>query len=93
MPLKRSFKAKFQREYMFFGTRSPNLRSIFKAEVELVMFLFTCMPFEGLTSAHLYMSTRNGEFDFEVHFQTTSRSNGVSAHAHVTKSQKRRKCL
>ena len=39
---------------------------------------------------YVYIS-RNGEFDFEVHFETSSRRNGVSAHAHVTKSRKRRK--
>ena len=39
MPLKCSFKAHFPRQYMFFGTRNPNLRSILKPEVELMVFL------------------------------------------------------
>ncbi len=39
MPLKCSFKAQFPRLYMFFGTRSPNLMSILKPEVELMVFL------------------------------------------------------
>ena len=39
MPLKRSFKAQVPRVYMFFGTRSSNLRSILKPEVELMVFL------------------------------------------------------
>ena len=39
MPLKCSFEAQFSRMYMFFGTRNPNLRSILKPEVELMVFL------------------------------------------------------
>ena len=39
MPLKGSFKAQVPRVYMFFGTRSPNFRSILKPEVELMVFL------------------------------------------------------
>jgi hypothetical protein len=39
MPLKRSFKAKVPRMYMFFGTGSTNLWSILKPEVELAVFL------------------------------------------------------
>ncbi len=39
MPLKCSFKAQFPRVYMFFGTMSPNLTSILKPEVELMVFL------------------------------------------------------
>ena len=39
MPLKCSVKAQVPREYMFFGTGSPNLRSILKPEVELMVFL------------------------------------------------------
>ncbi len=38
-PYKCSFKAQFPRGYMFFGTRSPNLTSILKPEVELMVFL------------------------------------------------------
>jgi hypothetical protein len=37
--LKGSFKAKAPRVYMFFGTRSPNFRSILKPEVESMVFL------------------------------------------------------
>ncbi len=39
MPSKCSFKAQFPRAYMFFGTRNPNLRTILKPEVELMVFL------------------------------------------------------
>ena len=39
MPLKCSFKAEVPRVYMFFGTGNPNLRSILKLEVELMVFL------------------------------------------------------
>ena len=39
MPLKSSVKAHVARVYMFFGTGSPNLRSILKPEVELFVFL------------------------------------------------------
>ncbi len=33
------FKGLISRLYMFFGTRNPNLRSILKPEVELLVFL------------------------------------------------------
>ncbi len=39
MSLKCNFKAQFPRVYMFFGTRNPNLRSILKPKVELMVFL------------------------------------------------------
>jgi len=39
MPLKCSFKAQIPRMYMLFGTRNPNLGSILKPEVELMVFL------------------------------------------------------
>ena len=39
MPLKRSFWAKVPRVYMFFGTGSPNFRSILKPKVDLMVFL------------------------------------------------------
>ncbi len=39
MPLKCSFKARFPRVYMFFGTRSPNLWSFLTPEVELMVLL------------------------------------------------------
>ncbi len=42
---------KFPRGYMFFGTRSPNLTSILKPEVELVLFL----------RMHSDKITKNGE--------------------------------
>ena len=73
MPLKCSFKAQFSRVYMFFGTKNPNLGSILKAEVDLMVFLYMFsnkitkkggnafrMQFEGLIS-RVYMSfgTRN----------------------------------
>ena len=68
MPLKCSFKAQFSRVYMFFGTKNPNLGSILKAEVDLMVFLYMFsnkitknggnafrMQFEGLIS-RVYMS-------------------------------------
>ena len=71
MPLKCSVKAQVPREYMFFGTGSPNLRSILKPEVELMVFLrmrsdkitkngenALKMQFEGLISACIYLSKR-----------------------------------
>ena len=39
--LKRSFKAQVPRVYMFFGTRSLQLGSILKPDVELMVFLRT----------------------------------------------------
>ena len=33
------FKGLISRMYMFFGTRNPNLRSILKPEVDLMVFL------------------------------------------------------
>ena len=39
MPLKSSVKANVARVYLFFGTESPNLRYIWKPEVELIVFL------------------------------------------------------
>ncbi len=72
MALKCSFKAQFGRVYMFFGTRNPNLTSILKPEVELMVFLrmrsnkITKTPkhvfklqFEGLIS-HVYMCFGTG---------------------------------
>ncbi len=37
--LKIHFKGLISRVYKFFGTESPNLKSIFKPEVELMVFL------------------------------------------------------
>ena len=39
MPIKCSAKAHVSRLYVFFSTGSPNLRSILKPEVELIVFL------------------------------------------------------
>ncbi len=39
MSLKYSFEGLISRVYMFFGTENPNLRSILKSEVELMVFL------------------------------------------------------
>ena len=39
MPLKHSFSAQVSCVHMFFGTGSPNLRSILKPEVNLMLFL------------------------------------------------------
>jgi hypothetical protein len=39
MPPKMRSKGLFSREYMFFGTRNPNLRFILKPEVELMVLL------------------------------------------------------
>ena len=59
------------RMYMFFGTRNPNLTSILKPEVELMVFL-------RMRSNKIMKNGKNAEF--EVRFQTGSRINGVSAH-------------
>ncbi len=37
--IKMQFEGLISRVYMFFGTRNPNLRSILKPEVELMVFL------------------------------------------------------
>ncbi len=37
--LKMQFEGLISRVYMFFGTRNPNLRSILKPEVDLMVFL------------------------------------------------------
>ena len=79
--------------YMFFGARSPNLRSILQPEVELMVFLrmrsekikkngknALKTQFKGPTSACLYVF-RYEESEFGVHFVTGSRINGASAHA------------
>ena len=78
---------------MFFGTGSPNFRSILKPEVDLMVFLrmrsdkitkngknALKTQFKGPTSACLYVF-RYEESEFEVNFETGSRTNGVSAHA------------
>ncbi len=79
--------------YRFFGTRNPNLRSILKPEVELMMFLRmrsnkntknarNCPENTVLRPNFPRVSVfRHGESEFEVHFETGSRINGVSAHA------------
>ena len=41
--LKMQFKGLISRMYMFFGTGNPNLRSILKPEVELMVFLRMCI--------------------------------------------------
>ncbi len=87
------FEGILSRTYKFFGTGNPNLRSILKPEVELMVFL----------RMHSEKITKNGdkcpqnavsrpnfpcvyvfryeESELEVHFETGSRSNGASAHA------------
>jgi len=60
MPLKCSFKAQFPRMYMFFGTTNPNLRSILKPEVELMVFL-------RMRSDKI---TKNGENALKMQFQS-----------------------
>ncbi len=93
MPLKCSFKAKFPRMYMFFGTWSPNLRFILKPKVELMVFLrmrsekitkngenTLKMQFSGPVSACIYVF-RPEKSEYMVQFETGSRFNDVSAHA------------
>ena len=67
------FEGLISRVYMFFGTRNPNLRSILKPEVELMVFLrmrsnkitkngenAPKMQFEGLVSRkYMFFCTRN----------------------------------
>jgi hypothetical protein len=84
MPLKCSVKAQVPREYMFFGAWSPNLRSILKPEVELMVFLR--MRSDKITKncekspsnavlrpnfPHVYVFWY-GESEFEVHLLTGS---------------------
>ena len=90
---KMQFEGIISRKYMFFGTRNPNFRSILKPEVELMLFLrmrsekikkngkiALKTQFKGPTSACLYVF-RYEESEYQVHFQTGSRINDVSAHA------------
>ena len=79
--------------YMFFGAGNPNLRSILKPEVELIVVLrmrsnkitkngetAIKMQFQSPISTYVYVF-RYEESEFGVHFETGSRINGVSAHA------------
>ncbi len=87
---------------MFFGTENPNLRSILKPEVELVVFLRMRSNKNVKNAEKRPQNTvlrpnfprvyvfRHGESEFEVHFETGSRINGVSAHAQQQKREKRR---
>jgi hypothetical protein len=72
---------------MFFGARSSNVTSILKSAVELMLFLR--IRNDKITKndetfkdqfSHLYI-LRYAESEFEVHFETGSSINGVSAHA------------
>jgi len=89
MPFKCSFKAQCPRMYMLFGTRNPNLGSILKPEVELMVFLrmrsnkitkngenAIKMQFQSQISASIYVFWYE-ESEFEVYFETGSRINGV----------------
>ena len=67
------FEGLVSRVYMFFGTRNPNLRSVLKPEVELMVFLrmrsnkitkngenALKMQFEGLVSrVYMFLGTKN----------------------------------
>ncbi len=78
---------------MFFGTGNPNLRSILKPEVELMVFLRMRsnknMKNAGKCPENTVLRPnfprvyvfRHGKPEFEVHFETGSRINRVSAHA------------
>ena len=78
---------------MFLGTRNPNSKSILKPEVELMMLLrmrsnknmknvgkcpSNTVLRHNFSSAYVF---RHGKSEFEVHFESGSRINGVSAHA------------
>ncbi len=78
---------------MFFGTGNPNLRSILKPKVELMVFLRmrsnknvknakkrpqNTVVRPNFPRIHVF---RHGKSEFEVHFETGTRTNGVSAHA------------
>ena len=76
---------------MFFGTRNPNLRSILKPKVELMVFLRMRsdkikkngenaleMQFQSPVFAYVYVF-RYEESEFEVHFETGSRINDAHA--------------
>ncbi len=96
--------------YKFFGTGNPNLWSILKPEVELMVSLRMRSNKHMKTSENVHKKTksakkchsntvlrpnfphiyvfRNGESEFEVHFETGSSINGAFAHAHLTEARK-----
>ena len=91
--LKMQFECLISRVYMFFCTRNPNLRSIYKPEVELMVFLrmrsnkITKTAKNSPQNAIWMLNFsciyvfRHEESELEVHLETRSRFNGVSAHA------------
>ncbi len=78
---------------MFFGTGNPSLRSILKPEVELMAFLRMrsnkYMKNTGKCPLNTVLRPNfprvyvflHGKTENEVHFETRSRINSVSAHA------------
>ncbi len=77
---------------MFFGTGNPNLRFILKPEVELMVLLrmrsnkitknagkYPSNTVLRLNFKRIYVF-RHWESVFDVHFETGSRNNAVSAH-------------
>ncbi len=78
---------------MFFGTGNPNLRSILKPEVVLMVLLRMRSNKNVISAEKRPQNTvlrpnfprvhvfQHGESEFEVQFQTGSRIKGVSAHA------------
>ena len=83
----------FAHVYTLFGRKSPNLRSVLKPKIELMVFLrmrsdkvtkigenALKMQFYGSSSACVY-DIRYKESEIEVHFEAGSRVIGVSAHA------------
>ncbi len=78
---------------MFFGTTNPNLRPILNPEVDLMVFLRMRSNKNAKNAKKCLSNTvlrpnfprpyvfRHGKSEFEVHFETESRSKGVSAHA------------
>ncbi len=85
---------------MFFGTGNPNLRSILKPEVELMVFLRMRSKKNVKNAKKRPQNTvlrpnfprvyvfRHGKSKFEVHFETGSRINVVSAHAQYQNCEK-----
>ncbi len=98
------FKRLISCVYKFLGTGNPNFRSILKPEVELMVFL-RMRSIKIMINAkkrpqnsvlrpsfpRIY-AFRHRKSEFEVHFESESKIDGVSAHAPYQKHAQRRKC-
>ena len=90
---KMQFEGIISRVYMFFGTGSPNLWTIWKPEVAFMVFVRmrsdkitkngekcpqNAVVWPNFPCIYVF---RSGESEFVVRFETESTINGVSAHA------------